>query len=454
VIQNRIVRVATLFASLTLAATSAQAAEEQSLGDLLVEKGYISADELESVEQEAKGEQPPVAAGPAASEPAKEESGVTIRADKKGLAVESADGKFVFAFGGRLQADAAVFIDDESSLGDGYEIRRARIKSYGTVWRDWNYKLEVNFDTNGDTSLTDAWIEYAGFEPFAITVGNQKVPFGQQSMTSSNYQVFQERGLPDAFIDTDEEGRRRMGVVFSSYGEHWNAAGGFFGGDVDGGSGSRNSDWGTAGRAVWAPLAEKTKVLTFGSSINYRKFESQPDLVYESRPEAHLAGVKMVDTGTLSDAKDTLEWNLESSLVLGQFHAQAEYTGSEVTRKRGMKNLSFGGWYVQSGVFLTGESRNYDIKSGQYKAITPLNSYGAWELAARYSSIDLDDNGVKGGKEDDVTVAVNWWVNTNILIRFNYVYADISPTTDAVAISGSGQDQTAHAFTGRAQIVF
>jgi phosphate-selective porin OprO/OprP len=282
-------------------------------------------------------------------------------------------------------------------------------------------------------------------------VGHQKVPFGQQSMTSSNYQVFQERALPDAFIDTSEEGRRRMGVVLSSYGDHWSAAGGFFGAGVNGGAGTRNSDWGSAGRAVWAPMAEKTKVLTFGSSINYRKFESQSELDYASRPEAHLAGVKMVNTGALPDAKNTLEWNLETSMVWGRFHAQAEYTGSEVTQKNDMKNLSLGGWYVQSGVFLTGESRNYDVKSGQYKAITPLNSYGAWELAARYSSIDLDNNGVKGGKENDVTVALNWWVNTNILMRFNYVYADVSPNS---AETLTGHDETAHAFTGRAQIVF
>lgn len=450
-IQNRIMRVATLFASLTLVATSAQAVEEQSLGELLVEKGYISADELESVEQEAREGQPPVATAPTAEpEEAKKESGVTIRADKKGLAIESADGDFVFAFGGRLQADAAVFIDDETSLGDGMEMRRARIKSYGTVWRDWNYKLEVNFDTNSEVSLTDAWLRYSGFKPFTITVGHQKVPFGQQSMTSSNWQVFQERAMSDAFIDNDEEGRRRMGVVLGSYGQHWNANGGFFGGGIDGGKGKQNSDWGTAGRVVWAPIAEKTKVLTFGQSTNYRKFESDSDLQYRSRPEANLAGARLVDTGTLADAKDTLEWNFETSLVCGRFHAQAEYTGTEVTM-HGMKDLSFGGWYVQSGVFLTGESRNYDVKSGQYKGITPLNSYGAWELAARFSSIDLGNRDVRGGQENDVTVALNWWANANILVRFNYVYADISPNS---SVTLTGNDETAHAFTGRAQIVF
>ena len=450
-ILNRIVLISTI----ALAAISTQAADDQSLGELLVEKGYISTDELESVAQEAADAEAGSATGSSGEAAAQKESGVEIRADKKGLAIESADGDYVFAFGGRIQADAAVFIDDESSLGDGAEIRRARIKSYGTLDRDWKYKLEVNFDTDSDVSLTDGWLQYAGFEPFTITVGHQKVPFSQQSMTSSNYQVFQERSLQDAFIDTSEEGRRRLGVVIASYGDHWTAAGGFFGGNISGGSGTANSDWGTAARGVWVPIYEKTKVLTFGGAIDYRKFEESPsELEFASRPEAHLAGTKMVDTGELPDAKWTLQWNLETSMVCGRFHAQAEYTGTEVIRNAGTKNLTLGGWYVQSGVFLTGESRNYDIKSGQYKAITPLNDYGAWELAVRYSAIDLADNDLRGGKEQDVTLGVNWWVNTNIMMRFNYIYADVSPNTSVPSVTLGGVDETAHAFTARTQVVF
>jgi len=299
-------------------------------------------------------------------------------------------------------------------------------------------------------SLTDGWIRYSGFKPFTITIGHQKVPFGQQSMTSSNWQVFQERATNDSFIDSGEEGRRRLGVVVGSYGDHWNANAGFFAEGIDD-AGQDNNDWGFAGRAVWAPYAEKTKVLTFGSSIDYRKFESTSDLRYRSRPEANIAGARLVDTGVLPTSKQTLEWNFETSLVCGRYHAQAEYSGSSITRKAGMEDLILGGWYVQAGVFLTGESRNYDVKSGKYKAITPLNSYGAWELAVRFSSIDLDNNRVKGGKQNDFTAGVNWWANRNIMVRFNYVYADASPNS---SVTLGGENEKAHAFTARTQIVF
>lgn len=115
----------------------------------------------------------------------------------------------MFAFGGRLQFDAGIFIEDETRLGDGTEVRRGRIKSYGTVWNEWDYKLEVNLDPDLAVPITDGWLRYSGYKPFTATVGHQKVPFSQSSMTSSNWQVFQERALSDAFIDNQEQGRLR-----------------------------------------------------------------------------------------------------------------------------------------------------------------------------------------------------------------------------------------------------
>jgi phosphate-selective porin OprO/OprP len=245
-------------------------------------------------------------------------------------------------------------------------------------------------------------------------------------------------------------GRRRLGVVVVSYGEHWKAYGGVFGEGIDD-AGTDNSDWGVAGRAVWAPFAEKTKVLTFGSSVNYRKFESTSSLRYRIRPGAHIAGARLIDTGVLPNAKQTLEWNVETSFVYGRFHGQAEYTGTEVTRRRGEEDLRFGGWYVQTGVFLTGESRNYDVKSGKYKGIKPLNKYGAVELAVRYGTMDLSNNKLRGGQALGVTGGVNWWINQNIMMRFNYIYGDVSPNS---SVTNLGLDEKIHAFTARTQIVF
>ena len=76
---------------------------------------------------------------------------------------------------------------------------------------------------------------------------------------------------------------------------------------------------------------------------------------------------------------------------------------------------------------------------------------GAWELALRYSYMDLQDGGIQGGKEWDITAALNWWATPSIGFRFNYVYADADPTS---AETLSGADEQVHVFEGRGQVVF
>src|SRR5699024_268862 len=53
------------------------------------------------------------------------QNSMKIKADHKGLTVESANGDFKFKVGGRIHADAAIFDDDKTNLGGGSELRRA-----------------------------------------------------------------------------------------------------------------------------------------------------------------------------------------------------------------------------------------------------------------------------------------------------------------------------------------
>jgi len=459
-------RVSVVVGVMTVVAMSALAAEPKSVIEQLLEvmraNGQLTAEQHDALLDQAQREQEAAAAALVAARDAAEESGgsgddggVTVSTGYKGLEVKTDDGRFEFGVGGRIQADFAIYDQDKQPLGDGIEVRRARLKAYGTLFEDWAYKLEANFETDGSADLTDAWIRYDGLNPFYVQVGHQKVPFSQQSMTSSNWQVFQERALLDAFIDNIQIGRRRLGLTMGTHGNNWNLAGGVFGEGVDD-AGAADESWGLAGRFVVAPIVEDTRVLTFGGSAYYRDSRNDAPLRFAARPESHLSGTKLVDTGDLLGVDEMVLYNAETSAVWGPFHAQAEYTGAHVERK-GQSDPKFHGFYVQAGYFLTGESRNYDIASAQYNRIMPKHSFGdrsdsgfglgAWEVAVRYSWIDLDDEGVYGGRERDVTVGLNWWINPSLAIRFNYVYANPDKNFDR-------QIEHVNIFEGRAQVVF
>jgi phosphate-selective porin OprO/OprP len=451
-VKTRIRLACSVLAVLIVGCLGSPAWAEKSLEDLLVEKGVLTQEDLEDLQKEAKEDSESEKNDPVEkAEAADPNDLVTISATYKGLAIKTRDDKFKFAFGGRLQVDAGVFEQDRTNLGDGAEVRRGRIKSFGTLWEDWDYKLEVNFDPDLETPMTDAWLRYTKFDPFTVTVGHQKVPFSQQSMTSSNWQVFQERALINAFIDNEENGRRRLGAVLQSYGDHWNYAGGVFAAGLGTNQDGTNEDVGTGHRFVWQPIVEKTKVLALGGSMIYRNFNGRSELRYRQRPEAHIADVRLVDTGTLRTANDVVQYDLEATAVWGRFHAQAEYTGVKVWRGSNDRNLDFWGWYAQAGVFLTGESRNYDRKSAKYKRPMPEGDWGAWELAARFSQIDLTNAGVEGGIERNVTAGLNWWANRNVMFRLNYVYGNPSPNSGATL---GRQNEHVHGFLARAQVVF
>jgi phosphate-selective porin OprO and OprP len=52
--------------------------------------------------------------------------------------------------------------------------------------------------------------------------------------------------------------------------------------------------------------------------------------------------------------------------------------------------------------------------------------WGAWEIAARYSYLDLNDgtglNRIQGGRMDGFSLALNWYLNTNLTCMFDWVY--------------------------------
>jgi phosphate-selective porin OprO/OprP len=168
---------------------------------------------------------------------------------------------------------------------------------------------------------------------------------------------------------------------------------------------------------------------------------------------------RMVDTGVIASDNEYL-MGLESLYIRGPFSVQAEYGWNWINNAVGVvqnstatgfvplaspQNYMFNGGYVQLAYTLTGENRAYDKRLGTlareyFGKQGPFENawivrddcgnlcwgLGAWEIAARYSYVNLNSgsglNRIQGGAMDGISLGLNWYMNTNLNVMFDWAY--------------------------------
>ena len=79
---------------------------------------------------------------------------------------------------------------------------------------------------------------------------------------------------------------------------------------------------------------------------------------------------------------------------------------------------------MQFSHILTGEARRFARDQPRFVRLRPRDG-SAWELTARVSHVDVDHRATRAGRLLDYTLGVNWYVNQNVRIMGNLIYADL-----------------------------
>ncbi len=359
----------------------------------------------------------------------------------QGAEIKSSDGKFKFKFGGRIQFDLFginqnALLSDEFEAQNGAEFRRLRWYTSGTLYGNIKFKLQFDF-SNGDAGVKDTYIEVTKIPWIGnFRVGHFKQPFGLEMQTSSKYVLFMERGLTNAFTP-----ERDLGLMIHN--KHFNKRFAWFAGYFFP-SGSVGKYLGNqyrmtarvTGLPVYSPEGRYT-ILHLGIAYE-NQFQNNEEFILAERPEAHLAPKYVnlkIDAVNRADV-----FGGELSFVSGRFAVQGEIMLARVkptsSSSAQFDLYNYYAYYGSFSWFITGEHRNYSSSKASYDRITPKKNLGkggagAWELALRFSNIDLNDQDLNGGAMTDFTVGLNWYLNPATRFMFNYIYSDVFETGNA-----------------------
>ncbi len=388
---------------------------------------------------------------------------------RNGIVTESNDGNFKMHVGGYGELDFGSMNGDAElralargvgAVANGYgaEVRRFRPTITGTLWGNIDFQAQMDFG-GGTTRVTNVWARLNDI-PFLgnVQIGHQKEPFSLEELTSDEWTSFLERALPNTFAVGNTNGDYNTGVKI--YNQEldkrmtW-ALGGFINQSNNSGSFYGNyANTDLVARLTALPWYEDKgwDIVHIGFSYSYKdRKTSNPTLDYDSKPEFHVTNLYTLETG-LIPTTGANTFDPELGLGIGSFSLHAEYFNSMVgydTRlssntvtnlaKTKINNPDFDGYYVQASYFLTGENRPYDLNEGIFTRPIPLCNYnwntggwGAWELVARFSNANLTSGGITGGNENDVTAGINWYLNPNLKLQMNYIFAMLSDRTYVV----------------------
>ena len=423
---------------------------------------------------------------------------------------------------GFTQFDTAYYSQtplNEKTVGnaqDGMGFRRARLAIFGKAAENTGYQLEVDFATAGrpsffDTYLDQAQIPYIGtiraghfLQPFSIDAmsGFRNLPFLERSlpflsfvpfrrigimafnsaedeMTSWGYSMFRTGGFNNAPLGDDRSAvdiGNVGGYSFSSRITHlmmyeegdkllWHVGGGYnysqlgannaVGSGTPGNAGSPEPFYQAKTTPEFGPLGYVENSANFGSAVN-----STPIFI---------------DTGRFQANNFNL-FGVETMYQDGPLSIQSEYMATLVDSVAGQ--IFYHGAYAEVMYRLTGEHRPYDKKFGALKNVTPFEEFisfngenkgivgwGAWEIAARLSYVELRNpssldghyynsttnkfdttNKAGNGTLTDSTLGVTWFMTAHSKLQFNWIHAFLNNSAKGFS--------SADLFVMRAQVDF
>jgi phosphate-selective porin OprO/OprP len=424
-----------------------------------------------------------------------------LEAGPNGFRFSSPEGDHVVNLRGSVQADGKFFMDDNappsttnpSNLVDRFELKQARIRLEGTLFKYFDFKIMPEFG-GGSVRLFDAYLD-ARYFPYAnLSVGKQKTPISLERLQGDNDFALLERAYPTYLASNRDVGVMLHGQ-FAKPGYQLENGGpvdfknlisyqlGIFNGDGDNGAGSNtdsDDDKEFTGR-LWAhPFQHSGIAFLEGFGLGVGGTWEQPKrkgLANLPSPNGQntIVNYSNLGTGTASLFANGDHYRIypQAYWYYGPYGLLGEYVvssqqllGIQASGQSSRLQQYNTAWQVQASYVLTGEDNTFQSVKPR-RNFDPLNgSWGAFQLAARWTELDIDDDTFANqgtasspfilidpaksvSKASTWTLGANWFLN-----RYTRIMADYEQTYFDGGAANKKDRQMEKVFSTRFQLSF
>jgi phosphate-selective porin OprO and OprP len=401
-----------------------------------------------------------------------------ITASDGRVEIASSDGAHSLRLRGLVQGDFRAY-DSANDANNTFLLRRARLIFEGKFNKIFQYVVQPEF--GGTVQILDAYANAAFSPAVQLRVGKFKTPLGLEQLQSDPVAFFNERSVATGLTPNRDTGLQIHGDLLES---RLNYAIGVFNGVPDGGN---NVTGGTdfddnktfVGRIFATPFAnDKESALSglglgiaasvgdfetvSGRAANYRTDGQQTFFTYQTSTTAPADNVVAVGRG--------LTYSPQGYYYRGPFGLLAEYVVSSIEVQRGtgrvaeVKNHAYN---LSAGYVLTGEESTYRGVSPKNNFNPSAGTWGAFEIVARVSGVDIDDTVFTGPSTlrlanpntsaTELTaygLGLNWYLTKSVRAGFNVFHNEFKLAPEAAPAPGALISDDETTFISRLQLSF
>lgn len=405
--------------------------------------------------------------------------------------VKSGDGRFTMAFRVRFQFDNANYFQKAAAalppgsvkdLANGSVVRRAFFGVEGKAFNDFWYEFRYNGGgtdggtngvSEGDGMVSLARVAYLGIPNFRLNIGVIEPVFMYEGTTSSGQLMFLERPeIDNIAADSFGAGDARRGIELTFQKEavflpddNLVISGAFTGsktGTNAGHGAGKDEQTQALGRVSYRFWRDGVSNAMIGGSAGWILNTNTlgATITLQDRPEMRVNADRLISTGGIT-ARSGSMFALDGGFNIENFYLGGEYAQFRLNRTAPVTtDPTFHGWYVEGSWVLTGEPKSYTVTSnnnevggfGAPRVANPFSlsgdSWGAWELTARYSDTNLNSHehtaaalgGVAGGEERILDLGVNWYINQTVKLQVNDLIVNVNRLSAPAAVTKIGQN--------------